>query len=117
MAYTTTITHMAYTITLTRQAQATIEQDGLDGYRFVVTASAAGGGTLSNQVFLYRRLPIDPAKPTGTLEDVFDGVCGPVDLAEVPVDNPWPDDADGRCRKDTVDLAYYSTYEAQDAWD
>lgn len=101
----------SYGVTLTRSEPTTINVWGTGAYRLHVEASDPVG--FDGRVFLYRRLPTDPA---GNILDRFVGVASPQDLDSVPVDAPdtnnnWP-----MFRQSVVELDATSTNEATQYW-
>lgn len=108
---------MARSVTLTRQAQQRGTVFGLTAYRMLVTASGATGGAgAENELFVHERLPRDPSQPTGQTEDRFVRITTPLDLAELPVNQPEVDDAPAYFRKAAVELWTVSQGEADKTW-
>jgi hypothetical protein len=82
---------------------------GRDFHRLRYTASGGANHALlsDSKIFLYRALPLE----TGAEErvGVFQGVCSPVDLAEMPADDPGETAEPPFCRAATVDLLFRSS--------
>ncbi|TMJ00790.1 MAG: hypothetical protein E6G97_17815 [Alphaproteobacteria bacterium] len=108
---------MARSVTLTRQAQQRGTVSGLTAYRTVVTASGATGGSgAENELFVHERLPRDPSAPLGQTEDRFLSIATPLDLAELPVNEPNANASPTYFRKATVELWTISQDEADKIW-
>ena len=100
-------------ITLTRDAQQTVTQDGtLQSYRFTVIASAPSAG-IPTTIFLMTERPLNPL--TGTTTTDFSGVCTPYDISTLPVDAPIPPDT--RYRVDDIDVTYQNETDGDEAWE
>lgn len=79
------------------------------GYRVVVAVTQATG--MDANIFRYSYQP--PA--AGNAASVrYDGVCSPSDMEEFPAGDPDPDAFPAWCRRDSVDLVFRSTREAEE---
>lgn len=95
------------TVSISTQKDFVVNRD--TGYRITVAVTEAVG--LDANVFRYLYQP--PAG--GNAPAVrYDGVCSPSDLAEFPAGDPLPDAFPAWCRRDSVDLVFRSTAEAED---
>lgn len=81
-------------------------------YRLVVTVLEADG--IDDSVFLYLALP-QRENATDRVA-IFQGVCSPKDMVDVPIDEPYENAEPPWLRHNTVDLLLPSRYEADEAW-
>lgn len=84
----------------------------VDAFRVRLEVVAAKG--FDGRVFVFSRSPVDPY--SGRAVDQFEGVVGPREVDELPVDAPdvrrgWP-----YYRATAVELDFASTAEADDVW-
>lgn len=98
-------------IRLSRQPQSRYVVGYTDAFRMTVTAYDGRG--LPDEIFRFLR---GPGRAIGSEDDVFDGVCSPVDLEEFPVGEPGSDQAIKYFRKASIDLAFRSETQANEAW-
>lgn len=102
---------MAHGVRLTPYVQ-TVMVGVVEGFRLLVTA--ADGNNMSEAVFRYRAIPIQPSQAERSGH--FDGVCSPADLAEYPLDEPHADADPPWFRSATADLVFRSRYDLEQAW-
>lgn len=80
-------------LTLVRYGAENVNYDYFGAYRMRIEASDAVGSDLDPYIFIYKRGVLNPY--TSNTCDEFQAVCGPADLAEIPVGAPdsersWP---------------------------
>jgi hypothetical protein len=97
------------TITLTRNAQTQATAFGQQGYRFTVTSV---GTNMPSEIFRYLRVTDGLGNPM----DIFDGVCRPDELVDLPTSAPASNSNPPWLRLATLDLIFASQVEAQNAW-
>lgn len=87
--------------------QETVLSAGTTGYRLQITAQAPVN--MSEKVFVYRKTALN--------NDVFEGVCSPGQLNDLPADIPDPDlDDPNHFRKATFDRTYTDADDLADGW-
>jgi hypothetical protein len=103
---------------LTRSELQNVNYQYLGAFRLRVEASAVdehGNPTGADpNVFLYLRKPVNPY--TGTADDIFQAICGPVDLSDYPIGEPDPEKAFPFLRLSYVELDLRATSVAEEIW-
>lgn len=80
-------------------------------YRLLVTVTSVTD--IDRNVFLYLALP---QRGTDPIEAVFQGVCSPKDMVDVPATDPAPNSEPPWVRHDTIDLLFPCLSELNAAW-
>ena len=97
-----------HNVTLARQFQKTDT-----AYRMVVTARGVTGFD-DNNVFLYLAMPLLDGQTEQ--QAVFQGVCSPWDMVDIPENRPSVNANPAWFRYHTVDLVFRSASEADAGW-
>lgn len=103
----------------TRQIDLTFEMtkfpgpNTTDGFRLTCLAEN-GVDFTDNKIFRYERIP--GFTVTDEDNDVFNGVCSPADLEELPVDSPNLSQQPAFFRLDTIDLVFRSAAAGEQAF-
>ena len=94
-------------VTLSRQFAKTVA-----AYRMVVIVTH--GNNVDKNLFLYLGMPLISGETDNRA--IFQGVCSPWDMTDVPVGEPDVDASPAWLRYDRVDLVFRSVTEATEAW-
>ena len=87
----------------------------LRAFRLRIEAADACGPDIDPNIFIYRRHPPDPE--THERFDEWCAVVGPVNLAELPVDDPPQDGSTPFFRKSFIEVDVRSADEAKGLWE
>lgn len=82
-------------------------------YRMVITVTSARN--VDRNLFLYLGMPLVGDETEN--KAVFQGVCSPWDMTDVPIGEPEEDADPAWLRHHTIDLIFRSVTEATAAWD
>lgn len=82
-----------------------------DAFRLTIVASDAED--MPTKIFRYLQRPSAPGSSERT--GFFDGVCSPVDLEEMPEDDPRPNEEPAWYRLETLDLLFRSQHDRDEA--
>lgn len=101
---------MAFSITLARTAQTTVNPGITQSYTFSVTAS--NGVNTQTEIFRMHRRPLDPIAQTTTND--FDGICTPADIQNLPINAPISPNT--YFRVNYILVTYENQSDGEDSW-
>ena len=84
------------------------------GWRLRIECTEAQGDDLDKYIFIWKLGDLNPY--TGARLDVFQAVCGPADLADIPIGEPDPDRMWPFYRLDWLEHDFRSTSLVQNFW-
>jgi hypothetical protein len=105
---------MARGLRLTKSEVVNVNLGRLGGYRLRIEASDPGGTGADPNVFLFLRGPLDPHSQE--FQDRWQGVAGPVDMADYPVGEPDTTTTYPYYRTDTIEVDLRAACYATEIW-
>lgn len=106
---------MVRRIRLDRYETAQLNWTYYGAFRMRVVAAEAVGDDLDPYIFIYAHRPADPY--TQASLDVFQAICGPAQMATIPIGAADPTNNYPFYRLDHVELDFTSRQEALNAWE
>lgn len=104
---------MSRSVTITRTVPVIEASGSVMSYRMTMTATAST--EMDKEIFRLNRRPVNPQDPDSDPVDDFEGICSPIEMDALSIDNPGEDQT--QYRADSASVLYENQADADEAWE